>query len=590
LVEGGRCATKLNRRMKLEAAEKDGFLVKGDERYFRNANESSIDRRVNVSSSFTLSGRCHTCLNGAHDAWQGRQGQPVVMAAGDQHYPANLPARGDGECIRILRVENGSLAEITGEIIRMSPRGGVVPGTVIMLGSAVMLGVESVAQYAAEWKKCRNILKQELGEVIVIPLLHLSPLGMADRTTLRALIDMAAWYEDMDEVELKLIRNTRLNFMEVNLSRLERGPGWADTHINSRMPVSLSANSSGTTAYVTGDWGKRPERIAALSENGERHWFSLLIGEINREMYLGLDSNISFARTLAAVKRVGTDVGPIKVVTVGASNAARTAAALKRKGVQAESLGKAGWKVTEDTVAYMIAELSQSVAADDVVVLHCMDASCFYVLERSGAMSSPSKGSDGMVHILGKVVVAKGLQLEYLLELLVPIFNEREGKLTILVCPSVRFLETCCKAHDTLSLEERAAEVERQLKELGTLRRETRTWLVKKGLHNVLLADPLEAAGAARSAQAARELMRDAVHMKPAGYASLAGRIKELVQQWRLEKKRKASSGDQPAGKRFRLDLPLPGGQGQSGGGRTGPSPASGGKKRGKGSKGGSTK
>jgi hypothetical protein len=127
LVEGGRCATKLNRRMKLEAAEKDGFLVKGDERYFRNANESSIDRRVNVSSSFTLSGRCHTCLNGAHDAWQGRQGQPVVMAAGDQHYPANLPARGDGECIRILRVENGSLAEITGEIIRMSPRGGGRP-------------------------------------------------------------------------------------------------------------------------------------------------------------------------------------------------------------------------------------------------------------------------------------------------------------------------------------------------------------------------------------------------------------------------------------------------------------------------------
>jgi hypothetical protein len=240
LVEKGRTATKLNRRMKLDVVDKVGFLLKGDERYFRNANECSIERRVNVSSSFTHSGRCHTCLNGQHDAWQGRHGQPVVVAAGDQHYPANLPARGDGECIRIIRVENGSLAEITSELIRMSPRGGVVPGTVIMLGSVVMLGVESVAHYAAEWKKCRNILKQELGEVIVIPLLHLSPIGIEDRTTLRALIDMAAWYEDMDEVELKLIRNTRLNFMEVNLSRLERGPGWADTRINSRMPVSLA--------------------------------------------------------------------------------------------------------------------------------------------------------------------------------------------------------------------------------------------------------------------------------------------------------------------------------------------------------------
>jgi len=124
----------------------------------------------------------------------------------------------------------------------------------------------------------------------------------------------------------------------------------------------------------------------------------------------------------------------------------------------------------------------------------------------------------------------------------------------------VRFIEACCKAHDTLSLEERGAEVERQLKELGTLRRETRTWLVTKELHNILLVDPLEAAGAARSAQAARELMRDTVHIGPPGYASLAGRIKELIQQWRLEKKRKGSSAEQPAGKRFRLDLPQPGG------------------------------
>jgi hypothetical protein len=341
---------------------------------------------------------------------------------------------------------------------------------------------------------------------------------------------------------------------------------------------------------VTGDWGKRPERIAALTENGERHWVSLLIGEINREMYLGLDSNISFARTLAAVRKVGTDVGPIAAVTVGASNAARTASALKRKGIKADSRAKAGWRVTEDAVAYMTAELSQSVAEDDVVVLHCLDGSCFYVLERSGAMSMPSKGGDGVVHIFGKVVVAKGLQLDNLLELLGPIFREREGKLTILVCPSVRFVEACCKAHDTLSPEERKAEAERQLKELGSLRRELRSWLVKRGLHDVLLADPLEAAGAARSAQAARELMCDSVHMKPAGYASLAGRIKELIQQWRLEKKRKGSSSEQPAGKRFRLDLPQPGSQAQCGGGRSWPHQALGGQKKGQGKKSGAGK
>ena len=124
LVEGGKTARKLNRRLKPHSSKDDGFLVKGDERLYRNFNDSSIERRVNMSASFQYNGTCHTCLNGPHDAWQGRDGQPVVVVAGDHHFPANIPARGDGECIKILRVENGSLAEITGELVRMSPRGG----------------------------------------------------------------------------------------------------------------------------------------------------------------------------------------------------------------------------------------------------------------------------------------------------------------------------------------------------------------------------------------------------------------------------------------------------------------------------------
>jgi hypothetical protein len=123
-VEGGKTARKFNRCLKVPASKDDGFIVKGDERYFRNFNDSSIERRVNVSVSFQYNGTCHTCLNGPHAAWQGRDGQPVVMVAGDHHFPANIPAREEGECIRILRVENGSLAEITGELVRLSPRGG----------------------------------------------------------------------------------------------------------------------------------------------------------------------------------------------------------------------------------------------------------------------------------------------------------------------------------------------------------------------------------------------------------------------------------------------------------------------------------
>jgi hypothetical protein len=41
LVEGGKTARKLNRRLKVQAGKDDGFLVKGDERFFRNSTTAA---------------------------------------------------------------------------------------------------------------------------------------------------------------------------------------------------------------------------------------------------------------------------------------------------------------------------------------------------------------------------------------------------------------------------------------------------------------------------------------------------------------------------------------------------------------------
>ncbi len=112
LVEGGKAARKLNRRLKTQVCNDDGFLLKGDESYYRNSNESSIERRVNVSASFQYNGTCHTCLSGQHDAWQGRQG---------------------GECIKILRVENGALRDHrrSGEAVTQGGEGGRYPARLL---------------------------------------------------------------------------------------------------------------------------------------------------------------------------------------------------------------------------------------------------------------------------------------------------------------------------------------------------------------------------------------------------------------------------------------------------------------------------
>ncbi len=240
----------LNKRMKRPEPD-SGFLVDGDERWYRNANISCTSKMMNLSASFKPNGRCHTCLSGEHNAWIGSNGQPVVFIAGDQHFPANLPADGEGECIRILRVENGSLAEIAKELASRAPRDGLLPGTVIMLGAPQQLAVVSVEFYAMEWKKARNNLKEDLGDIIVLPLIPLSATGITDSRIIRGMIDISAWLEDMEEHELRLLRNTRKSFEDVYLSKTERGAGWADTLLN----MALHCKSEGLRKYFDQVYG-----------------------------------------------------------------------------------------------------------------------------------------------------------------------------------------------------------------------------------------------------------------------------------------------------------------------------------------------
>jgi hypothetical protein len=91
----------------------------------------------------------------------------------------------------------------------------------------------------------------------------------------------------------------------------------------------------------------------------------------------------------------------------------------------------------------------------------------------------------------------------------------------------------------------------------------------------------MEAAGAAKAVGVARNMMYDPVHMKQAGYAALAGKIRDQILQWMLAKKRKGGSIEQPAGKRARVDSRVGGGGGaqpKKGGSR----PARGGQKGGR--------
>jgi hypothetical protein len=100
--------------------------------------------------------------------------------------------------------------------------------------------------------------------------------------------------------------------------------------------------------------------------------------------------------------------------------------------------------------------------------LHCLDGSVFFAVGKDGVMSIPARGKDGIVHVKGRVSVAKGLQLSQVMDQLEGFLAARKDLLTILVSPSVRFVRPCCLPHDSQTVEEKMEEGKRMLRKLGS--------------------------------------------------------------------------------------------------------------------------
>jgi hypothetical protein len=135
--------------MKYHRKEDPGFMNPGDERILRNANMCNMEvKRISSASFDPVSGKCFTCLNGEHKAWESRSGGPVVFVLSDQHFPANIPADSAGECLSILRLENGTLSELADELLRIASMGG--------------LPLKEVLFFSAQQPTCRCLVQSTM--------------------------------------------------------------------------------------------------------------------------------------------------------------------------------------------------------------------------------------------------------------------------------------------------------------------------------------------------------------------------------------------------------------------------------------------
>ena len=531
-----------------------------------------MSNRTCISRSFDVkSGTCVTCTGGGHPAWVSGTGGPVAVAASDHCFPACLPVRrGEGECIRVVRVEDGTPREVT--LALADSTASMASGTVICLGSVSHLATVGTSQYAYDWIRSRWWLRERFGEgIVVVPLPPVPVGGLQGRSIVRALVETIHWFNSLPDTECILMKNVHCTYMDTFL-RGGNGAGLANERLCVRLPASLNTHAVNT--IVSEGWGRRPDGIPPLTQAAEEIIISPLLRALEDTFGLDLCRAPCLERDRETIGRLIEEAGnEANYLVIGGSHASRLAEAMGTSGLSVERITAGGWKISSDNVTALLAKMEQLVILPDVIVIQILDNSAFFCLGEDGSLAHPAVQADKRHHVVGELKVANKDQSKALFKLINPVLKFRPSiRKIVLSCLPRYTMHKCCNntAHaDTTTPQE----VSRIMADLNVLKRALRSHIFVEKVQNTVILDPVTVCG-----NLTKEKFMDPVHLMPEVYAKLADTVTRVArnnlldicdetaeEEYATKRQREAShSGNAMDSKRGR------GGRGRGGAGRGG--------------------
>jgi hypothetical protein len=111
----------------------------GGNQRFSQANTGFSYKKKNISTSFDIGTlKCNMCSKGAHEALfregEARGGQSVCFVLVDQNLPPFIPVDGEGECLKVVCVEDWTLGELLDVFLEVTLCFAIPSGSVVVLG------------------------------------------------------------------------------------------------------------------------------------------------------------------------------------------------------------------------------------------------------------------------------------------------------------------------------------------------------------------------------------------------------------------------------------------------------------------------
>jgi len=377
---------------------------------------------------------------------------PPCFVLSDHNFSAHIHSgeEFDKECVKIIRIENGTLNELVNAWLEVV-RGFIVPmGTVVVLCSLSQLGQVGVAAYAEELASMSKRIFDRYGPSLKV--VHGVPINGSDMDSMlvRAWHDLDCWLANTsssgrltETVDLFNAR-TKVVIGEMDLNLV------AQPTYSVRLKLPCAINRCATNIFQMDGINNLAKVAPKMNSNEVATLQEALIKELNGKFPL----NLGFGEVQAS--RIGgssleEDITEHRdrVVLVGGSHSRRLAEVMKEMDIEVVEIIEPGLIFSVEKAEEMGRRLSsileKEVSGNTLIVYQVLDNTC-YQQGKDQDWGPMEKGPDGKYHAEGQVRVTRVKDLCHLFRPLTVLMRIGGGHRKLLIAPMERYLSSkCCE-------------------------------------------------------------------------------------------------------------------------------------------------
>jgi hypothetical protein len=368
---------------------------------------------------------------------------PPVFILTDQNFPSTIPAGGEGECMKIIQVEHGSLAELVGVFLEITKGFAIPAGTILLLASASHMAAVGTAEYAADFV-CANIrIREALTSGVRI--LHGIPFligGTSNIPAIRSMAKINHWLTSISGVKHDIAATRALWASQIRNSNTCN-----DCTHTIRLPVSLHKLELGT--FTSGGFSNLTA-VALLSEENDHELVLSLIGDLNDLFTTELCMEPIVDRFLDEEVFEAKSENKKQLLLVGSSHLHLITEHPDTGKWEIFDLSSGGFRISDHSVAELTTKVdtlrSNETLKDCTAIVQLYDNSVYLVGGPGGTRHLPVADTYGRYHVDGPLLLADKAGIRDLTSQLTPLVKALAGIRKIFLTPLAKYwLKPCCE-------------------------------------------------------------------------------------------------------------------------------------------------